>query len=148
MTRAILAILVVCLSALPVAAQTQALAGNPLFQTWTTPFGVPPYDQIRSEHFLPGFQRAIQERRQEVVKIAESSAPATFANTVEALDAAGGLLDKVQGVFSSLTSAETNDRLQQIQAEVAPLLSATRDDIYLNEKLFARIKTVWEKRAG
>jgi peptidyl-dipeptidase Dcp len=139
---------VVCLSALPVAAQTQALAGNPLFQTWTTPFGVPPYDQIRSEHFLPGFQRAIEERRQEVVKIAESGAPATFANTIVALDAAGGLLDKVQGVFFSLTSAETNDRLQKIQAEVAPMVSAARDDIYLNEKLFARIKTVWEKRAG
>ncbi len=148
MKRTTLAVLVVCLSALPLVAQTQALAGNPFFQTWTTPFGVPPYDQIRSEHFLPGFQRAIEERRREVAKIAESGAPATFANTVEALDAAGGLLDKVQRVFSSLTSAETNDRLQQIQAEVAPLLSAARDDIYLNEKLFARIQTVWEKRAG
>jgi peptidyl-dipeptidase Dcp len=148
MKRTALAVFVVCLSALPVVAQTQASPGNPLFQTWTTPFGVPPYDQIRSEHFLPGFQRAIEERRQEVAKIAESGAPATFANTIEALDAAGALLDKVQGVFNSLNSAETNARLQQIQAEVAPMLSAAQDDIYLNEKLFARIKTVWEKRAG
>ena len=82
MKRTTLAVFVACLSALPVAAQTQAVAGNPLFQTWTTPFGVPPYDQIRSEHFLPGFQRAIEERRQEVAKIAESEAPATFANTL------------------------------------------------------------------
>jgi len=119
---------------------------NPLLAEWNTPFGMPPFDQIKEDHYLPAFQEAIARKRQEADAIAKDSRPSTFANTIEALDACGELLDKVEPVFSNLRSAETNDRLQEIARQVAPLTSALRDDILLNEQLFARVKAVWEQR--
>ena len=119
---------------------------NPFFQAWNTPFGVPPFEQIKNEHFLPALKKGIEEERREVVAIAKNPQAASFSNTIEALDRAGELLEKVQSVFSNLTSAETNDRLQEIQKEVAPLLAGLRDDILLDPQLFARVKAVWEQR--
>jgi len=119
---------------------------NPFFQPWNTPFGVPPFEQIKNEHFLPALKKGIEEKRREVATIAKKPEAASFSNTIEALDRAGELLEKVQSVFSNLTSAETNDRLQEIQKEVAPLLSALQDDILLDPQLFARVKAVWERR--
>jgi len=119
---------------------------NPFFAEWTTPFGVPPYGQIKEEHFLPAFKEGITRQRVEVEAIADVAAPPTFANTIETLDRAGEFLDRVTGVFGSLISAETNDRLQAINRETAPMLAALRDDIRLNEKLFARIKAVYDQR--
>lgn len=119
---------------------------NPLLMEWKTPFGVPPFEQIQEGHFLPAFQEAIAKTRQEVEAIAQDARPATFANTIETLDASGELLDKVGAVFGNLRSAHTNDRLQEIAKQVAPLTSALQDDILLNEQLFARVKTVWEGR--
>ncbi len=119
---------------------------NPLLMEWKTPFGVPPFEQIQEGHFLPAFQEAIAMTRQEVEAIAQDARPATFANTIETLDASGELLDKVGAVFGNLRSAHTNDRLQEIAKQVAPLTSALQDDILLNEQLFARVKTVWEGR--
>jgi peptidyl-dipeptidase Dcp len=124
----------------------QPTGSNPLLREWNTPFGVPPFPEITNEHFPPALQKAIDERRSEVEGIANSAEAPTFANTLEALDASGELLDKVGAVFSNLTGAETNDRLQAINREFAPRLSALRDDILLNEKLFARVKRVWEQR--
>ncbi len=121
---------------------------NPFFTDWDTPFGVPPFEKIKDEHFLPAMKKGIEDQRREVETIARNEQPATFANTIEALNAAGEMLDKVGAVFSNLTSAETNDRLQQIAREVAPLQSALRDDILLNEQLFARVKSVWSQRTG
>lgn len=122
-------------------------ASNPLLAEWDTPFGVPPFDQIKEDDYLPAFQEAIGRTRREVEAIVQNSQPPTFANTIETLDASGELLDRVEGVFQNLRSAETNDRLQEIARQVAPLLSALRDDIRLNEPLFARVKAVWEGRA-
>lgn len=139
---------VVCLCSLAAGAQAPPAGDNPFFREWKTPFGVPPFQEIRDEHFLPAFQSGIAARKREVEEIANNPVPATFANTLEALDRVGRLLDKVQPVFSNLSSAETNERLQEIDREVAPLLAAARDDIYLNPRLFARVKAVWEKRAG
>ena len=119
---------------------------NPLLVQWTTPFGVPPFDKIKDEHFLPALKEGIVQERQEIERIAGNTQPPTFANTVEALDAAGELLDKVDNVFYNMTSSETNDRLQATAREVAPLTSALSDDILMNEKLFARVKAVWEQR--
>jgi peptidyl-dipeptidase Dcp len=121
---------------------------NPFFRPWTTPFGVPPFEQIKNEHFLPAIQRGIDEQKREVEAIASNPAAPTFANTLVALDAAGELMQKVQGVFSNLTSAETNDQLQAIARQVAPRLAALRDDIVLNPQLFARVKAVWERRTS
>ncbi len=119
---------------------------NPFLTEWKTPFGVPPFEKIQDKHFLPAIEEAIARKQQEVVTIAGNSEPATFANTIEALDSAGELLDKVTNVFFNLTSAETSDELQEIAKESAPLLSAMRDDIYLDEKLFARVSSVWNRR--
>jgi peptidyl-dipeptidase Dcp len=126
----------------------QTTENNPFFQEWKTPFGVPPFDQIKNEHFLPAIQKGIEEQRAEVQAIANNPQPPTFANTIEALDKAGELLDKVEGVFSNLNSAETNDQIQAINRKTAPLLAALQDDTMLNEKLFARVKAVYEQRAG
>ncbi|MBM4168106.1 MAG: M3 family metallopeptidase [Ignavibacteria bacterium] len=119
---------------------------NPLLMQWNTPFGIPPFDQIKDEHFLPAVEAGIAEQRKEVDIIANSTEPPMFANTIEALDATGELLSKVSAVFGNLSSAETNDNLQAIARRITPLTSALRDDIMLNEKLFARVKAVWEQR--
>lgn len=121
-------------------------AGNPFFEEWTTPFGMPPFARIREEHYLPAFRRAIEERRAEVAAIVANPEPPTFVNTVEALEGGGLLLAKVNDVFSAMSGADTNDTLQAIQKEVSPLLSALRDDIRLDEALFRRVKAVWEAR--
>ncbi len=130
------------------AAQTSQAAAqnNPFFEEWKTPFGVPPFERIKEEHFVPAIKEGIAQQRREIDEIANSKKKPTFANTVEALDASGEQLDKVQAVFSNLMGAETNDQLQAIAREVSPMMSALRDDILLNEKLFARISEVWQQR--
>ncbi len=119
---------------------------NPFFQEWNTPFGVPPFELIKSEHFLPALKKGIEEQRRDVEAITRDPEAATFSNTVEALDAAGELAEKVRGVFYNLQSAESNERLQEAAKEAAPLLSALRDDVLLNQQLFARVRSVWERR--
>ncbi len=145
--RSVTLLAALCACPLFALAQVNATAdSNPFFKEWNTPFGVPPFNEIKDEHFLPALKKGIDEQRREVQAIAANAKPATFANTIEALDGAGELLDKVQGVFSNLTGAETNDRLQDVARETAPLLSALRDDILLDQRLFARVKSVWEQR--
>src|SRR5512136_2209396 len=121
-------------------AQTKAApaADNPFFQDWKTPFGVPPFDKIGTGHFLPAIQEGIEQHRGEVDAIAKDAAPATFANTIEALDRSGLLLERSSSVFQNLSSAETNDALQAVQKQVAPMLAAHRDDINLDPALFLR----------
>lgn len=124
------------------------LATNPLLGEWHTPFGTPPFAAIKPDHFLPAFREAIRIHNEEIAAIVASSAPPTFANTVAALDDSGELLSRITNVFGLLTSAETNEELQRIEAEVKPLLAAHADDIALNEGLFARVKAVYETRAN
>jgi peptidyl-dipeptidase Dcp len=135
----------------PTGAQAPAAAqqapSNPLLKEWTTPFKVPPFQEIKPEHFLPAIKEAIAQNRKEIDSIANNAQPPTFANTFEALENAGELLSKVQGVFGALTGAETNPQLQAVNREVTPLTSALRDEVRLNEKLFQRIKAVYDKRA-
>ncbi|RPJ77998.1 MAG: hypothetical protein EHM13_15220 [Acidobacteria bacterium] len=120
---------------------------NPLLQEWTTPFQVPPFHEIRPEHILPAIKVAIDEQRKEVDAIAGSTELPTFANTVEALERSGKLLSRVNGVFSNVSSANTNAELQAVNRETAPLLTALRDDIQLNPKLFQRVKAVCDSRS-
>ena len=124
----------------------EAPGENPFFTEWTTPFGVAPFEEIQEEHFLPAFERAIAEQRAEVEAIAQNPEPPTFENTLAALDATGMLMNKVSGVFNTLTGAETNDQIQAIANEVAPMRSNLRDDRLMNPLLFARIKTIYEQR--
>lgn len=128
----------------PTAAPAQAT--NPLLAEWKTPFGVPPFSEIRPEHFMPAFKETIARERAEVDAVAAAAAPPTFDNTVVAMDLAGDSLNRVRSVFQNLIGAETNPELQRINQDVTPLLTALRDDILLNEALFARVKAVWEAR--
>ncbi len=137
-----------CLCSVVLTGQTAAPGENPFFRTWKTPFEAPPYGEIKDEHFLPAFQKGIADQRAEVEKIAQNLDPATFENTIVALDNVGKLLDKVQGVFGSLSNAETNERLQEVDRQVSPMLAAALDDIRLNPRLFERVGQVWAKRAS
>src|SRR5512136_277152 len=149
MSRRIVLLLVsIAMLAVPAWAQpsAQSSQANPLLKEWTTPFGVPPFQDIKPEHFLPAYKEAIAQQRKEVEAIANDPRAATFANTIEALEATGELLAKVGAVFSNLSSADTNEQLQAINRETTPMLSALRDDITLNPKLFARVKSVWDRK--
>lgn len=123
-----------------------AATDNPFFSEFQTPFGVPPFDEIKEEHYLPAFREGIVRQQKEVGVIVENRKEPTFENTMEALERSGGLLTKVSSVFYNLTSAHTNDEMQKIAKEVAPLLSKNRDDVLLNADLFKRVKAVHEKK--
>ena len=127
-------------------ATATAQGANPFFSEWRTPFGVPPFGEIREEHFLPALTEGMAAQKREVEALAARTDAPTFANTIEALEASGKLLDRVQGVFQNLTSAETTDGLQAIAKQVAPLLAAHNDDIVLDETLFRRVRAVWDGR--
>jgi len=119
---------------------------NPFFSEFDTPYGVPPFDQIKEEHYLPAFKEGIAQQQKEIDAIANSSVPATFENTVEALDRSGMLLRGVSSVFGVLNGSMTNDQMQAIAKEAAPLRSEHRDNIRLNAKLFERVKSVYEQK--
>ncbi len=125
---------------------TCSKAPNPLLTDWQTPFGVPPFAQIKEEHYLPAFKEAMRRHAEEIEAIVNNPEAPTFANTVEALAYSGALLQQVENVFYNLHSAETNDKMQAIATETAPLRSKHYDDISLNPELFKRIKAVYEGR--
>ena len=119
---------------------------NIMLKEWNTPFQTPPFDEIKDEHFMPAFLEAMEAEKAEIELIANNEEDPTFKNTIEALEKSGELLDRVSKVFNCLNSANTNDELQNISKEVAPLRAKHNDDINLNEKLFARIKQIYEKK--
>ncbi len=119
---------------------------NPFFQEWKTTYGVPPFELIRDEHYMPAFKKGMAEHLAEIEKIADNSEMSTFVNTIEAMEKSGKLLERVASVFFNLVSANTNDTKQALRREVSPLLSGHRDDITLNAKLFQRMKTLYDKR--
>ncbi len=120
---------------------------NPFFKEYDTEFRVPPFDRILEEHYLPAFKEGIREEQAEISAIVENPDPPTFANTLEALENTGDILTRVSSVFYNLNSSRTNEEMQAIAKQVSPLLSKHSDDIVLNEKLFARIKNLYEKKA-
>ena len=115
---------------------------NPFFSEFDTPFKVPPFNKIKQEHFLPAFKEGIKQHQKEIKTIVSSSESPTFENTIEALDRSGSLLTQTGNVFDNLLAALTNDELQRIAEEAAPLRSKHNDDIRLNAGLFARIIAV------
>ena len=117
---------------------------NPFLSEYTTPFQVPPFDQIKMEHYKPALLQGMEEQQKEIDAIRNHPEPATFQNTIAALDQSGALLRKVSTVFYGLKSANTNDEMDALSRELSPLQSKHSDDIALNEKLFARIKAVYE----
>jgi peptidyl-dipeptidase Dcp len=119
---------------------------NPFFETWSTPFGLPPFDRIRSEHFPPAFDRAMADHNAEIAAIIGSAAAPTFANTIEALERSGRLLDRVSRVFFNLDSSNTNDALEAIARDYAPKLAQHQTQIALDEALFGRIAELHARR--
>lgn len=119
---------------------------NPLLQTFNTPFGVPPFDLIKNEHYEPAFIAAIAEQAQEIDAIVKLNDKPTFSNTIEALERSGSKLTKVATVFFNINGANTSDEMQEIAKKVAPLLSKHNDDIKLNEQLFERIQEVYKQK--
>src|SRR5690606_7315091 len=117
---------------------------NPLLSEWKTPYQMPPFDQIKNEHFRPAIEEAIKKQQEEITAIAENPEAPDFVNTIEALEYSGQDLKKITRVFINVKSADGDEQLQKIAEELVPLLSRYSDDIFLNEKLCARIKSVNE----
>lgn len=117
---------------------------NPLLEEWHTPHATPPFSRIGVGDYLPAFEAAIAVSRAEVAAIASNAAPATFENTVAALERQGALLERVSGLFFNLREADTSDEMEEVAERVQPALTALSNDIGLDAGLFARVKAVWE----
>lgn len=122
------------------------ITDNPLLNTYNTPFATPPFDKIRIEHYEPAFDEAIRQLDEEVQKIACNQEPATFDNTVVALERSGKLLERVSSVFFNVLSAEADDEMMDISQRISPKLSESSNNIYLNEPLFSRIKNIYGQK--
>jgi peptidyl-dipeptidase Dcp len=121
-------------------------ASNPFYAPSTLPFGAPHFDRIHDADYQPAIEEGMRRQIAEVEAIANAPQPATFENTIVALERSGDLLTRVLKVFNGVTGANTNDALQAVQSEVAPLLAAHNDAIFLNSKLFARTKAIYDAR--
>ena len=119
---------------------------NPFFVESTLPYQLPAFDQIDDTDFLPAFERGMAVQLEEVDAIVNATAPPTFENTLVALERSGRLLDRVATTFFNLTSADTNDTMDDIRTEIAPKLAAHTDQILLNDALFARVHTLFVER--
>lgn len=129
-------------------ATEDAASANPFFAESSLPFALPPFDQIDDAHYRPAFERGMADQLVEIEAIANTADTPTFENTVVQMERSGRLLTRVANVFFGLTSADTNDVLDAIEAEIAPTLSAHNDQILLNDTLFARVKTLYDERDG
>jgi len=123
-----------------------AHSANPFFTDYETLFQIPPFEEIKMEHYKPGFEQGMKEHLDEINDITANTAAATFENTFVALERTGKTLDKVSDVFFNLLSSNTNDQMDSLAQEMSPKLSAHSDSILLNKDLFHRVKSVYEKR--
>jgi len=119
---------------------------NPLLETENTPFGIPPFESIQADHFIPAFEKGIAEQKDEVDAIINNAEAPTFENTILALEYSGNLLDRTGSVFGNSMSANTNEQLQAIAKEIYPRLSKHEDEILLNENLFDKVKAVYNQK--
>jgi peptidyl-dipeptidase Dcp len=119
---------------------------NPLLQPWTQPYGLPPFQTTRPEHFEPAFDAGMREQLAEIDAIANNAEPATFENTIAAFDRSGRLLTRVELMFSNLTVSETNPELQAVQRVMAPKQAAHENAIYMHAALFERIDSLYAQR--
>lgn len=119
---------------------------NPFFGEWNTPYGIPDFEKIKPEHYMPAFEEGIKQQKAEIDAIANNSEAPTFANTIEALEQSGDLLNEVSAVFFNLAECINSPEMEKIAEEATPLVSAHGDDIMLNAKLFERVKAVYDQR--
>jgi peptidyl-dipeptidase Dcp len=120
---------------------------NPFFTEYNTPFGVPPFEKIKPQHYMPAFEKGMAEARKNLGAITSQKQAPDFKNTIESYDKMSDLLTKVSLVFFSQTQANTSDSLQKIEMEISPRLAAFQDEIWLSPELFARVKSVYENQA-
>ena len=130
----------------PIAEDDVAAAANPLLSESPLPFQLPPFDRIQEGHYRPAFERGMTTQLAEIDAIVTSAEPATVENTLVAMERSGRLLERVARVFFALSAADTTDELDAIEAEIAPRLSAHRDQILLNDRLFARVQALYDQR--
>ena len=121
---------------------------NPFLIDWSGPFALPPFDQIKDEHFAPAFDAAFDQSRAAINAIADNSAAPTFANTIDALETADELMDKVAGVFFNVSGSDSNDARQALQRDLAPRFAAFSSETMMNEALFKRIEILNENRGA
>lgn len=121
---------------------------NPLLQDWDTPFEIAPFATISDSDFAPALEEALAAHRAEIEAIAQSQEDPSFANTIEALEAAGAALDKVLSVFFTVAGADSNPEREALQREFSPKLSAHFSEISGNKALFARVAALWDQRNG
>lgn len=122
------------------------LAGNPFRAEWTGPYGVPPFADIKTEHFKPAILKGILEARADIQAIVANTEEPTFENTILALERSNQSLNKVMNVFGNLSNTDTNDEIQALEAEIYPMLTREGDAVTFNPKLFARVKAVYEQK--
>ncbi len=120
---------------------------NPFFETYENEYGVPPFEKIKTEHYMPAFKEGIKQHQTEIEAIAESKDKPTFENTIVKMEFGGVLLSKVSSVFFNLQSADTNDDLNKIAQDITPVLTEHNDNTYLNDKLFQRVKAIYDSKA-
>lgn len=140
-------IITACAAAM-ICGSAMAKGGNPFFTKYSTPYGIPPFEQIKPEHYKPAFIKGMEEQKKEIDAIVNNKKTANFDNTIAALDKSGELLRKVSKVFFGLASANTNAEMQAINREMSPLLSKHGDDITMNAELFKRVKYVYDNQAS
>ncbi|MDP4173417.1 MAG: M3 family metallopeptidase [Bacteroidota bacterium] len=119
---------------------------NPFLKEFSVSNGVPPFDQIKVEHYLPAFKEGIKQQQAEIELIVNSSEAPDFEKTIAAMESSGALLDRVSSVFYNMMSSNTSEELQKIAKDISPLLSKHNDDILLNEKLFKKVKSIYEQK--
>lgn len=138
--------LLVCTSACTEKKVEKSAGGNPFLSEYTTPYGAPPFEEIKLEHYKPAFLQGMEAHIAEIEAICNNPEEPTFDNTIAAMDQAGKLLSKVRIVFGGQSSVNSTDELEALSREMSPLFSKHNDDISLNPKLFARVKAVYEKK--
>ena len=124
----------------------QVQQDNPFFKQWKTPYETPPFDEIKVEHYMPAYMEGMKQQTTAIDAIVNSTDKPTFENTIEALEKSGKFYSKVDYVFSSLNDAITNDAMQKLANDLAPIASKHFDDINLNPKLFAKIKQIYDEK--
>src|SRR4051812_22681005 len=124
-----------------------AARANPFAVASTLPFQAPPFDRIRDTDYQPAFEEGMRQQAAEIARIANNPAPATFDNTIAAMERSGRMLDRVNNAFSGVVGANTNPVLDKVQEIETPKLTAHQDAIYLNPRLFARVQALYRNRA-
>lgn len=146
MRKLLIPVVIICLLSSCVQQEKKSTRMNPFFEAYSAPFEVPPFDKILNADYLPAFEEGIKQHNAEIDSIVNAQQTPDFANTIEALDFSGDLLSRVGMVFFNLKEANTNDSIQEIAKTVAPMMTRHQDAINLNEKLFARVKVVYDHK--